>query len=45
MLAFGPVLRMQSDLLVKPNRDNIGASVEWQALEYTNGLISAFGVP
>ncbi|KAF9517786.1 hypothetical protein BS47DRAFT_1325910 [Hydnum rufescens UP504] len=38
--AFGPVLRMQSDLLVKPHRDNIGASPEWQALEYTNGLIS-----
>jgi Stealth protein CR3, conserved region 3 len=42
ILVFGPVLRMQSDLLVKPHRENIGASAEWQALEYTNGLISSY---
>jgi len=38
--AFGPVLRLQSDLLVAPHRGGLRASEEWQALEHTNGLLS-----
>jgi hypothetical protein len=38
--AFGPVLRLQSNLLVAPHRGGLWASEEWQALEHTNGLLS-----
>lgn len=40
--AYGPVLRLQPNLLVAPHRDGLYASGEWQALQRTNGLLSAF---
>lgn len=41
-LAFGPVLRVQSNLLVAPHRDGLYASNEWQALQHSNGLLSMY---
>ncbi|KAG9126997.1 hypothetical protein FRC07_001077 [Ceratobasidium sp. 392] len=38
--AYGPVLRMQSDLMVPPtNRETKKANGEWQTLQYSNKLL------
>ncbi|KAG8712426.1 Xanthine phosphoribosyltransferase 1 [Ceratobasidium sp. 395] len=38
--AYGPVLRMQSDLMVPPtNRETRKANGEWQTLQYSNKLL------
>ena len=36
-LVFGPVFRMQSDLLTDPNRPRVG---EWIHLQHSNDLLS-----
>lgn len=39
-LAYGPVLRMQSDLMVPPTtRDTKKVNGEWQTLQYSNNLL------
>lgn len=42
-LAYGPVLRMQSDLMVPPTtRDTKKAHGEWETLQYSNKLLGKF---